>query len=67
MRMYEYDFSRRLATDGEFRIYIMSLKGKKLGCYCKKHRSDSDFFALDTTVCHGEIISNYINTVQEIV
>lgn len=67
MQMYEYDFSRKLSTSQEFRDYIFSLRGKKLGCYCKKHRSDNDFFALDTTPCHGEIISNYINTSQEIV
>lgn len=67
MKMYEYDFSRKLATNREFREYIFSLRGKILGCYCKKHSSDNLLFALDTTNCHGEIISNYINTSQGIV
>lgn len=67
MRMYEYDFSRKIATSKEFRDYIFSLKGLTLGCYCKKHSSENPLFSLDTTTCHGEIISNYINTSQEIV
>lgn len=65
--MYEYDFSRKLATNREFREYILSLRGLKLGCYCKKHTSDNPLFSLDTTICHGEIIANYINTSQELV
>lgn len=67
MRMYEYDFFRKLNSDKEFKLYILNLEGNSLGCFCKKHSSDSQFFPLDTTICHGEIIANFINTTNEIV
>lgn len=43
-----------------------SLTGKKIGCFCKKTRSDTDEFAFDTTVCHAEIIETYLNSFNEI-
>lgn len=65
--MYEYDFSRKLLNDKEFREYVLNLKGKKLGCFCKKTRSEQEGFILDDTPCHGEIIANFVNTYYNIV
>jgi len=51
--------------DKEFRSYVLSIKGKTLGCFCKKHRSDSDLFALDDTPCHAEFYANWLNSWDE--
>ena len=49
----------------EFKQLVLGLRGKKLGCSCKKHRSDTEAFALDTTPCHGEFYANYLNSLNE--
>lgn len=58
---YKYDFYRKLKKEEGFKEYILSLKGKKLGCYCKKKVSTDPKFELDKTPCHADIIANYLN------
>jgi hypothetical protein len=43
------------------------LRGKKLGCSCKKCRTDQEAFATDITDCHGEFYANFLNSLQELV
>lgn len=42
-------FHDRVINDVDFRKRIVSLKGKRLGCFCKPNP------------CHGDIISAYLN------
>ena len=46
-------FYNRLKTDPKFKLRVLSLKGKRLGCYCKPEQ------------CHGDIIAEYVNTYKE--
>jgi len=45
---YEKYFYWRIGWDVTFKNYILSLKGKKLGCSCKPKR------------CHGSVILEYL-------
>lgn len=67
MANFEYETSKRLILDKDFRLQVLSLQGKKLGCFCKKCHSDMPSFAVDTTPCHAEFYANYLNSRQEIV
>ncbi len=44
------DFYRKINNDPEFRKSVLSLKGKRLGCYCKPKE------------CHGDIIKKWIES-----
>lgn len=35
IKKFEEDFLHRVESDCEFRAYVISLRGKKLGCRCK--------------------------------
>lgn len=49
---YRKYFYERILTDAKFRDKVLSLKGKRLGCWCvPEHR------------CHVEIIVEYLETV----
>jgi hypothetical protein len=52
-RFREYFFTR-LEQDPEFKAHIMTLKGKTLGCFCKKGE------------CHGDIIAEYLNSMEDL-
>jgi len=53
--MFEVYFYERMSTDEKFRSGVIKLKGKKLGCFCKPK------------ACHGDVISEFLNNVDEIV
>ena len=42
-------FHKRIDEDIEFKKQVLTLKGKRLGCFCKPH------------ACHGDIICEYLN------
>ena len=46
---YQRDFDARIARDAEFRRRILDLRGKRLGCFCKKPEAPLP--------CHGDIIA----------
>lgn len=47
-------FFTRLEEDPEFKDQILSLKGKTLGCFCKRGE------------CHGDIIAEYLNSIDSL-
>jgi hypothetical protein len=47
---YKEYFYKRIETDSEFKEKVHSLKGKRLGCFCKPHP------------CHGDIIVEYLES-----
>lgn len=51
---YKEYFYERIRADKKFSISIKSLKGKKLGCFCKPKK------------CHGDIIVDYLENLQKI-
>jgi len=53
INLYKRDFLKRIKTDKRFKIAILKLKGKRLGCYCKPKD------------CHGDIIKEYIESMEE--
>lgn len=46
---YRLWFEVKIKTDPEFKQRIQSLKGKRLGCFCKPK------------ACHGDVIAEYLN------
>jgi len=50
---YKEYFYKRIREDESFRRRIHSLKGLKLGCFCKPRP------------CHGDIIADYLNNIGE--
>jgi hypothetical protein len=51
---YRSYFYNRMKNDKEFLTRILQLKGKRLGCFCKPHKS-----------CHGDVIAEYLNTIHK--
>jgi hypothetical protein len=49
IQKYKEYFNDKILNDRHFRLYILSLMGKTLGCYCKP------------LSCHGDIIANFLN------
>lgn len=49
LHKYEFWFYSKIGSDPEFKQRIHSLKGKRLGCFCKPK------------ACHGDIIAEYLN------
>ena len=47
IKKYERDFYKKIKNE-RFRRLVLSLKGKKLGCFCKPEK------------CHGDIIVQYL-------
>jgi len=54
-------FHRRLISDPEFKRRVLSLKGKKLGCYCH----DWNGIGENPLYCHGDTITAYLNTLPD--
>lgn len=52
LEKYREYFYNRIATDPQFKEKIHSLKGKRLGCFCKPHP------------CHGDIITEYLESIS---
>lgn len=52
LERYREYFNNRIKTDPEFKEKIHSLKGKRLGCFCKPHP------------CHGDIIAEYLESIS---
>jgi hypothetical protein len=50
LEQYREYFYKRIETDPEFKEKIHSLKGKRLGCFCKPYP------------CHGDIITEYLES-----
>ena len=53
IRKYQYDFERGLLGGKNFKSEILGLRGKRLGCHCKPY------------ACHGDIIANYLNSIDD--
>ena len=51
---FEEDFFRKIRSDAVFRKSVLSLHGKRLGCYCKPKN------------CHGDIIKQWIDSNKEL-
>ncbi len=47
---FRQDFYKKINSDPEFKKSILSLKGKRLGCYCKPKE------------CHGDVIKEWIHS-----
>lgn len=46
-------FENRLWNDPEFRVKVIGLKGKRLGCFCKPK------------ACHGDVIVEFIENYDQ--
>jgi hypothetical protein len=60
LHLYEHHLFDKIMTEPKFKIKIINLEGKKLGCFCKKSRSDSKEYETDYTKCHGDVIVKII-------
>lgn len=49
LERYQKYFDNKIENDLEFKKKVLSLKNKKLGCFCKPHP------------CHGDIIKEYLD------
>jgi hypothetical protein len=47
---FKNDFYEKINRNADFRKAVLSLKGKRLGCYCKPK------------ACHGDVIKEYIES-----
>lgn len=54
---YKSYFEKRILEDKQFRDAVLSLKGKKLGCFCKQPDKD--------VLCHGDVIAKWLNEQEE--
>lgn len=54
IELYREYFYKRIAEDNEFKLAIHSLKGKRLGCFCKQ--ADKE------VACHGDVIKEYLDS-----
>jgi hypothetical protein len=54
LEKYRVYFYERLKNDPEFKLKILALKGKVLGCFCKP------------APCHGDIIKEYLDNLPEL-
>ena len=50
---FKQDFYMKINSDPEFKKAVLSLKGKRLGCYCKPKQ------------CHGDVIKKWIDSQQK--
>lgn len=50
---FERWFLRRLSADAIYRDCVLSLQGKRLGCFCKPK------------ACHGDVIARWVNAQTE--
>lgn len=49
---YRKYFTERIQTDMSFRRQVLTLRGKRLGCFCKPKE------------CHGDVICEYLNRIK---
>ena len=49
LEKYRVYFYERIARDSKFKMMVLSLRGKTLGCFCKPK------------LCHGDIIKEYLD------
>ena len=49
IRLYEIYFLKRIEEDVKFKEAVLSLRGKKLGCFCSPLR------------CHGDVIKKWLD------
>lgn len=54
LKKYRKYFYERIEKDEEFRKAILTLKGKKLGCFCAPK------------LCHGNVIKEYLDNKENI-
>ena len=47
---FKQDFYNKINNDSDFKRCVLSLTGKRLGCYCKPKE------------CHGDVIKEYIDS-----
>lgn len=62
MRLYENYLIEKIKTDSKFKTKFLALKGKKIGCFCKKYKSEHPKYSNDKTICHGDIIVKILNS-----
>jgi hypothetical protein len=60
LHLYEHYLFDKIMTESDFKSKFLQLEGKKLGCFCKKARSDSEEYKNDRTPCHGDVIVKLI-------
>jgi len=60
LEKYKKYFYERLEKDAEFKRRVLELKGKILGCFCKKPDNKD-------ILCHGDIIKEYLDNSTEVV
>lgn len=53
LERYKTWFLERVRTDREFRHKVLSLRGKRLGCFCKP------------ALCHGDVIAAWVDSQVE--
>ena len=53
LELYREYFLKRVVEDPAFREAVISLKGKKLGCFCKQPDQE--------VACHGDIIKEWLD------
>lgn len=46
-------FLERILSDDEFKMNVLELRGKTLGCFCKP------------ALCHGDVIVEYLNNLEK--
>lgn len=50
IREFRSDFYEKIDDDGAFRDQLLTLRGKRLGCYCKPE------------MCHGDVIKEWLDS-----
>lgn len=50
LHCFEAYFNDRIMNDDAFKLRVIELRGKRLGCFCKPKK------------CHGDIIVRYLDT-----
>ncbi len=53
IKKFKQDFYNKIDADPEFRKSVLTIKGKRLGCYCKPKE------------CHGDVIKEWIESELE--
>ena len=49
LSLYRSYFDKRVAQDALFRARLLTLRGKRIGCYCHPK------------LCHGDVIAEWVN------
>lgn len=62
LRLHAVQLSENAYLDKKFRKTIISLKGKKLGCFCAGYTSEDERYFLHSPECHAQTIANLANS-----